>query len=81
VPSIPYEARFRKGDRVRTQSRAALEQFIAQWKYHHPLVLDQLAFADRTAIVRSVGYFHGGDVLYELEDIPGFWHEVNVLAE
>ena len=23
-----------------------------------------------------VGYYHGGDVLYELEGVPGVWHEV-----
>jgi hypothetical protein len=80
-PSIPYEARFREGDRVRIQARAALEQFMAEWKYHHPLESEQLAFAGQNAVVKSVGYYHGGDVLYELENMPGLWHEVNVLAE
>jgi hypothetical protein len=23
----------------------------------------------------SVGFYHGGDVLYVLEGIPGVWHE------
>jgi hypothetical protein len=26
-------------------------------------------------MVTSVRYYHGGDVLYELEGIPGIWHE------
>jgi hypothetical protein len=80
-PSIPYEARFRKGDRIRIQPRDALEQFMAEWKYHHPLAPEQLVFAGRTAIVKSIAYYHGGDVIYELENVPGMWHEVNVMAE
>ena len=23
-----------------------------------------------------VGFYHGGDALYELEGVPGVWHEV-----
>jgi hypothetical protein len=80
-PSIPYEARFKQGDRVRIQARAALDQFVEQWTYHHPLAPEQLAFAGRTAVVKSIGYYHGGDVIYELENVPGIWHEVNVMAE
>ena len=26
-------------------------------------------------IVRDVSFYHGGDVLYSLEKIPGTWHE------
>jgi hypothetical protein len=25
--------------------------------------------------VAAIGYYHGGDVLYTLNDIPGIWHE------
>jgi hypothetical protein len=39
-----------------------------------------LRYAGRTARVRSVSFYHGGDELYELEDIPGIWHEENLSA-
>jgi len=25
--------------------------------------------------VKDVSFFHGGDEIYTLEDIPGVWHE------
>jgi hypothetical protein len=28
--------------------------------------------------IKSVGYYHGGDELYWLEEIPGTWHEENL---
>ena len=53
-----------------------LHAFRASWKYHHPLGEAQLDAAGRTAVVARVGYYHGGDPLYELEGLPGLWHEV-----
>jgi hypothetical protein len=29
----------------------------------------------RAAKVKSIGYYHGGDVLYQLEGVPGIWQE------
>ena len=34
-----------------------------------------LDFADELAVVDKVGFYHSGDVLYELRGIPGVWHE------
>ena len=61
--------------RVRIVPRAVLEEFLRTWKYHHPLSPEHLQYGGRVATVRSVGAYHGGDMLYELADIPGFWHE------
>jgi hypothetical protein len=63
------------GSSLRIQSLDALRAFRGSWKFHHPLADEQLAFADRSSIVASVGYYHGGDVLYRLRDVPGIWHE------
>jgi integrase/recombinase XerD len=52
-----------------------LEDFRRIWRYHHPLTVEQLAFAGRPAIVQKVAFYHGGDVLYTLNRIPGMWHE------
>jgi hypothetical protein len=70
-----YNASYPVGTRVRIVDRGSLEQFLANWKYHHPLSVDQLNYADHMSRVKDVSYYHGGDVLYELDDIPGIWHE------
>ena len=72
----PYKAAYPKGTSVRIADRAFLEDFMANWKYHHKLQRGQLEYADRQTTVENVGYYHGGDPLYVLEGIPGFyWHE------
>ena len=71
----PYTAEFPPGSRVRIVDRPALEKFMREWRLHNPLQDEQLAFGGREAVVREVGYYHGGDELYQLEGIPGVWHE------
>lgn len=71
----PYSELFPVGSTVKIQSRQQLEEFQRTWEYHHPLLEEQLPYAGRDATVRTVGFYHGGDVLYELDDIPGTWHE------
>lgn len=68
-------AKFRSGFIVRTLPRAELEAFAKSWKYHNPLQPEQLPFAGATAKVLRSFMYHGGDVLYELEGVPGIWHE------
>ena len=70
-----YNAEFPKGSRVKIATRPFLENFKTNWKLHNKLVSEQLEFAGQTAIVESVGFYHGGDELYRLKDIPGIWHE------
>jgi len=70
----PYKADFPCGSRVRIVPRDTLARFAQEWKLHNPLQAEQLAFAGVTAIVRHVGYYHGGDELYQLQNIPGVWH-------
>ena len=71
----PYKADFPIGTRARIADRAELERFLHEWKLHNPLRADQLAFASCTGTITDVGYYHGGDELYQLEGIPGIWHE------
>jgi hypothetical protein len=75
-PVPPYQQQFSVGSRVRVRARLFLEQFQREWKYHHPISAEQIDAAGRTDTVRSVGFYHGGDVLYQLSEIPGTWHEV-----
>jgi hypothetical protein len=71
----PYTAEFQEGSIVRIADLPLLENFLSTWKLHNPLEPDQLRYADRIAVVESVAFYHGGDELYRLVDIPGIWHE------
>ena len=70
-----YRSLFEVGSPVRVQPLNALHAFRSSWKLHHPLTDEQIAFADQSAIVATIGYYHGGDVLYTLMGVPGIWHE------
>jgi hypothetical protein len=48
---------------------------MATWKYHHNLRPAQLAYAERKVRVKRIAAYHGGDMVYTLEDIPGLWLE------
>ena len=76
-----YREAFRVGDRVRVASRATLVRFRDEWQLHTPLTDEQLGFADRPAVVREVGFYHGGDALYVLQNLPGMWHEPCLVAD
>jgi len=70
-----YRAQYPAGTRVRVASRADLQNFLQTWKLHDPLAPEQLNYAGQVAEVQSVGFYHGGDELYQLQGVPGIWHE------
>lgn len=76
----PYNAEFPKGSKVKIADRSFLDDFLRTWKFHHKLEPDQLVFADQIAEVKSVGFYHGGDELYELHGVSGIWHELCLRA-
>lgn len=71
----PYQSRYVKGQEVSIADRSELEEFRRTWSYHHPLLPEQLECASQRAIIEDVGFYHGGDVLYQLFGVPGLWHE------
>ncbi len=71
----PYEALYPSGTAVHIVDGETLRQFLQTWNYHNPLKTEQLPYADKIAKVAKVGFYHGGDALYELEGVPGIWHE------
>jgi hypothetical protein len=76
APTSYYDpAKYREGALVKVVPRSNLEAFQTSWKLHHPLQSEQLAYAGRTAKVLKSLMHHGGDVLYQLEGVPGIWHE------
>jgi hypothetical protein len=70
-----YKATFPEGSKVRVISKPALETFAKDWKYHHKLRPEQMDYAGTTATVKGVSFYHGGDQLYVLENVPGIWNE------
>ena len=70
-----YVADFPVGTTVRIKSRGYLQGFQRAWKFHHPLQEAQLEYAGSAAKVFSVSFYHGGDELYSLENVPGIWNE------
>ena len=73
-----YNPRYPVGTRVRVADRARLERFQLEWRLHNPLADEQLAYASREASVAQIGFYHGGDPLYVLADVPGVWHEAMI---
>ena len=71
----PYKEAFPVGTEVRVADRAFLDDFKARWQYHHKLRPEQLAYADQQTTVTEVAFYHGGDPLYTLANVPGLWHE------
>jgi hypothetical protein len=74
------EAQFPAGSRVRIADLPELARFQADWKHHHPLEPEQLEHAGQITTVRDVTYYHGGDPLYTLDNVPGTWHEACLRA-
>ena len=70
-----YKAAFPAGTSVRIVADSALRDFRETWSYHHNLRDEQMPFAGRVLEVAAVGFYHGGDPLYELKGAPGLWHE------
>jgi len=71
----PYEALFSVGWPVQIADITKLEISIQTWKHRIPLRPEQLAYAGKYTTVTKVGFYHGGDPLYELDQVPGVWHE------
>ena len=68
-------AKFEAGDMVQIADRPGLDEFMRSWKLHHPLQPEQLECARRVAKVTQAAMYHGGDILYVLEGVPGIWHQ------
>jgi len=71
-----YQEQFPVGASVRIAERDELERFRREWHFHHKLEAEQFSYAGQMARAKDVGFYHGGDVLYHLERVPGIWHEV-----
>lgn len=75
MTDAPYHEKFPAGTSVRIANLLTLTEFRRTWKHHNKLQEQQLSYADQIAVVKQVGFYHGGDALYELGGVPGVWHE------
>jgi hypothetical protein len=69
------EPRFPVGTGVRIADLDDLARFMADRRQHHSLESVQLEHAGEVTTVREISYYHTGDPLYTLENVPGVWHE------
>ena len=69
-----YKAKHQIGCAIRIKDRVALACFMREWHFHNPLQEPQLDYAGKVAKIKIIDFYHGGDVLYELVDVPGIWH-------
>jgi len=76
----PYCEEYPVGTLVKIADRIFLESFIEDWKLHNKLLPEQLGYADKTGTITSVGFYHGGDELYQVDGVPGIWHECCLMA-
>jgi hypothetical protein len=77
----PYQEKYPVGSKVKIVSREKLNHFLSTWKYHNKLTSEQLRYASNLVEVQAVNFYHGGDVLYQLKNAPGIWHEQCLEAE
>ena len=71
-----YTEKYPVGTNIGIVAIEKLQAFKRDWKYHHPLSDQQMSAAGSLDRIKAVGFYHGGDVLYELEKSPGTWHEI-----
>lgn len=70
-----YKEDYPKGTKVRVADASVLASFKKNWKVHYALESEQLKYAGVVAAITNVMFYHGGSELYELENVPGIWHE------
>jgi hypothetical protein len=60
---------------VRIADAERLREFRRTWTLHHKLAEEQIKHGRRVTQVAEAAMYHGGDVIYKLEGVPGIWHE------
>jgi hypothetical protein len=68
--------KYTEGSSVRIRSREQLEDLARSRKNQVKIDSNQLAFAGQIAMVKWSGLFHGGGYVYQLDGVPGYWHEL-----
>lgn len=75
-----WKPRWEAGAEVQIVDRQTLEEFRESWKYVARPTDEQLAYAGIRTKVRMPTFYHGGYVIYVLEDAPGGWLSPTIFA-
>jgi len=67
--------KYTQGTSVRIRSREQLEAISRRPKPLLKIEPSQFAFAGQVAMVKWSGLYHGGGYVYQLDGVPGYWHE------
>jgi hypothetical protein len=68
-----WKPQFETGEKIVIVDRETLEKFRNYWKFVARPSEEQLHYAGVKTKVTRPTFYHGGYVLYELDDAPGFW--------
>jgi hypothetical protein len=68
--------KYTEGSSVRIRSREQLEDLARRAKHQVKIGANQLAFAGQIAMVKWSGLYAGGGYVYQLDGVPGYWHEM-----
>lgn len=68
-----WRPQFEPGDEVEIVDRETFEAFRDYWKYVARPTEEQLEYAGVKTKIKQPGFYHGGYVIYTLEDVPGGW--------
>jgi len=61
---------------IRIKPREYLEWHANNlWTRHHPPMPEQFEFGSSIKTIKEIQMYHGGDLLYILEETPGIWRE------
>lgn len=67
--------KYTQGTSVRIRSREQLDEISRRANHQPRIEPQQLAFAGQIAMVKWSGLYHGGGYVYQLDGVPGYWHE------
>ena len=67
--------KYTQGSSVRIRSREQLDELSRRPNYQPKIDANQFAFAGQVAMVKWSGLYHGGGYVYQLDGVPGYWHE------
>ena len=68
-------AAFRAGEYVRLADAETLQKLQDEFGWHDMTPEDMASHAGAQARIRATSCYHGGTILYEFDEIPGYWLE------
>jgi hypothetical protein len=70
-----YDALFSKNSYIEIADIGTLKSIAEHWRLHNPLTPQMMGHAGERRRIVEADFYFGGDVIYRLEGIDGYWHE------